>query len=143
MEYCVVFAVSLLSATLLPLGSEGVLLYYASEADLTTSLLWLAASIGNTLGGMTNWFLGLYLLRYHEKKWFPISPALREKSAVLFNRYGQWSLLLTWLPIVGDGIALVSGVLRTSFWVVLPLVFIGKAARYALILWGQQWLLAP
>lgn len=136
------FAVSFLSATLLPLGSEGVLLYYANEASLTMSVLWAAASIGNTLGGMTNWLLGLYLLRYQDKKWFPVSSALRQKAALLFNRYGQWSLLLTWLPIVGDGIALVSGVLRTSFWVVLPLVFIGKAARYALVLWGQQWLLS-
>jgi membrane protein YqaA with SNARE-associated domain len=72
------------------------------------------------------------------KKWFPVSANARQKAERFFNRYGVWSLLFTWLPVVGDGIALVSGVLRTPLRYFLPLVLVGKAARYALILWGQH-----
>ncbi|RNF53107.1 DedA family protein [Marinomonas hwangdonensis] len=137
-----VFSVAFLSATILPLGSEGVLLYYANNTTLSVFLLWLFASVGNTLGGLTNWFLGIYLVRFEDRKWFPIKPKSRQKAERFFNRYGVWSLLFTWLPVVGDGIALVAGVLRTPLWYFLPLVFIGKAARYALILWGLHQVMA-
>ena len=142
LDYISLFFVSFLSATILPLGSEGLLLYYANDPSLSILYLWLLASIGNTLGGLTNWFLGLYLVRFESRKWFPISPETRQKAERVFNKYGIWSLLFTWLPVVGDGIALVSGVLRTPIWYFLPLVLIGKAARYALILWGQYLLFA-
>lgn len=138
LDYLFIFFVSFLSATILPFGSEAVLLYYANEATLSVVFLWFWASVGNTLGGLTNWLLGLYLVRYEHKKWFPINAETRQKAERLFNRYGIWSLLFTWLPVVGDGIALVSGVFRTPIWYFLPLVLIGKAARYALILWGQH-----
>jgi membrane protein YqaA with SNARE-associated domain len=142
LDYLFIFLVSLLSATVLPLGSEGLLLYYANDVTLSIFYLWLWASLGNTLGGLTNWFLGLYLVRFEHKKWFPMKPETRQKAERFFNKYGVWSLLFTWLPVVGDGIALVSGVLRTPIWYFLPLVLIGKATRYALILWGQHLLLA-
>lgn len=137
-DYLTVFFVSFLSATILPMGSEGLLLYYANEASASLLLLWGWASVGNTIGGLTNWVLGRYLVRFEQSKWFPISASSRQKAERFFNRYGIWSLLFTWLPVVGDGIALVSGVLRTPIWYFLPLVFIGKAARYALILWGHH-----
>jgi membrane protein YqaA with SNARE-associated domain len=141
LDYLFVFLVSFFSATILPLGSEGLLLYYANDATLSVFYLWCWASLGNTLGGLTNWFFGLYLIRFEHEKWFPISAVTRQKAEFFFNKYGIWSLLFTWLPVVGDGIALVSGVLRTPIWYFLPLVLIGKAARYALILWGQHLLL--
>jgi membrane protein YqaA with SNARE-associated domain len=141
LNYLFIFLVSFLSATILPLGSEGLLLYYANDATLSVFYLWIWASLGNTLGGLTNWFLGLYLVRFEHKKWFPMKASTRQKAEFFFNKYGIWSLLFTWLPVVGDGIALVSGVLRTPIWYFLPLVLIGKAARYALILWGQHLLL--
>lgn len=138
MDYFFVFAVSFLSATVFPLGSEGLLLYYASDASISIFYLWLWASLGNTLGAVTNWLLGLYLRQYKEEKWFPVKKETRETAEQFFNRYGVWSLLFTWLPVVGDGIALISGVLRTPIWYFLPLVSIGKASRYALVLWGQH-----
>jgi membrane protein YqaA with SNARE-associated domain len=141
LSYLFIFLVSFLSATILPLGSEGLLLYYANDATLSVFYLWIWASLGNTLGGLTNWFLGLYLIRFEHKKWFPMKAPTRQKAERFFNKYGIWSLLFTWLPVVGDGIALVSGMLRTPIWYFLPLVLIGKAARYALILWGQHLLL--
>ncbi|WP_262368532.1 YqaA family protein [Marinomonas sp. IMCC 4694] len=138
MDYLFLFAASFLSATLLPFGSEALLLYYANDESLSLVFLGCWASMGNTLGGLTNWWLGRYLVRYEHKRWFPVNPSGRAKAARFFNRYGVYSLLFTWLPIVGDGIALISGVLRTPLKYFLPLVFIGKAARYALVLWGQQ-----
>ncbi|WOD07877.1 YqaA family protein [Marinomonas sp. GJ51-6] len=114
------------------------MLFYAADVSLSVLFLWLVASLGNTLGGVVNWWLGLYLLRYQDKNWFPVSHTTRLKTEKIFNRYGIWSLLFTWLPVVGDGIALISGVLRTSIWYFLPLVFVGKAIRYALLLWGQN-----
>lgn len=138
MGYCLVFFISFLSATILPLGSEGVLLFYVTDGSLSVFALWLVASVGNTLGGVVNWWLGLYLLKFEDKKWFPIRHGSRVKAERIFKRYGIWSLLFTWLPVVGDGIALISGVLRTSIWYFLPLVFAGKAIRYALLVWGQN-----
>ncbi|MDB4837349.1 DedA family protein [Marinomonas sp.] len=138
LNYLVVFFVSFLSATLLPLGSEGVVVYYASEEEVSVALLWLCATVGNTLGGVTNWLLGKYLIRFESRTWFPVKAASRKVAESFFNKYRKWSLLFTWLPIVGDGLALVSGLLRTSFWWFFPLVFIGKAIRYALVLWGYD-----
>ncbi|BFM51262.1 YqaA family protein [Marinomonas sp. THO17] len=140
MEYWGVFAVSFLSATVLPLGSEALLLFYAAQAQTNLGVLWFWASLGNSLGACTNWFLGAYLLKFAHHKWFPVGEEKRLLAQKYFNRYGVWSLLFTWLPILGDGIALVAGVLRTSLWYFVPLVVLGKAGRYALLLWGQQML---
>ena len=141
MNYLIVFIVSFLSATILPLGSEGVLLYYASDTNLVLVWLWLWASIGNTLGALTNWYLGRYLVRYEHRKWFPVSVRNRQRAEVFFNRYGVWTLLFTWLPIIGDAISLIAGVFHSPIRYFLPFVFVGKASRYALLLWGQSWLL--
>lgn len=123
------------------MGSEGVLLYYANDATASVFWLWCWASIGNTLGAWTNWYLGRYIAKYESSKWFPVSPKKRQTAERIFNRYGIWTLLFTWLPVVGDAIALISGVFHTPIRYFLPFVFIGKAARYALLLWGQSWLL--
>lgn len=141
MNYLIVFIVSFLSATILPLGSEGVLLYYVSEANSAVLWLWLWASVGNTLGALTNWYLGRYLAKYEHSKWFPVSIKSRAKAERFFNRYGVWTLFFTWLPIIGDAISLVAGVFHTPIRYFLPFVFVGKASRYALLLWGQSWLL--
>lgn len=141
LNYFIVFIVSFLSATILPLGSEGLLVYYAQQSASSLVGLWLWASVGNTLGALTNWYLGRYLVRFENKKWFPVSQKSRQKAEKFFNRYGYWSLLFTWLPLIGDAIALVAGVLHTQKRYFLPFVFVGKAARYAVVLWGQNWLL--
>ncbi|MCV2402453.1 DedA family protein [Marinomonas sp. C2222] len=137
MSYVFVFWVAFVSATLLPLGSEGVLVYYAREAGISISLLWFCATMGNTLGSLTNWLLGRYLIRYEDRKWFPINSSSRKSTEAFFSKYGKWSLLLVWLPIIGDALAVVAGVLKTPFWWFFVLVFLGKASRYALILWGH------
>lgn len=140
MSYFIVFSTSFLSATILPLGSEAFLLYYARDGISSIVLLWFLASIGNTLGALTNWYLGRFISRFETKKWFPVSPTSRQRAERVFNKYGYWSLLFTWLPVIGDGISLIAGVFHTQIRYFLPFVFAGKAARYGFILWGQSWL---
>jgi len=130
--------VSFLSATVLPLGSEALLLFYAAQETISLIWLWSWATIGNSLGAVTTWVLGAYLTCFEGRRWFPVDSKKRVKAEYYFNRYGVWSLLFTWLPIIGDGIALAAGVFRTSLWYFIPLVVLGKAGRYALILWGQH-----
>ncbi|MGR0277601.1 YqaA family protein [Marinomonas dokdonensis] len=138
MNSFIVFITAFFSATILPLGSEAVLLFYANLEPNNLLFLWFWATLGNTLGGLTNWFLGRFLIGYESRRWFPIKQAHRLKAQGVFQRYGLWSLLFTWLPVVGDGIALVSGMLGTKMRYFLPLVCIGKGARYAIVLYGQN-----
>lgn len=141
MDSVIIFVTTFLSATILPLGSEAVLLFYAKDEPDWLVFFWFLASLGNTLGGLSNWFLGRFLIGYESKRWFPIKTSQRLTAQRLFQRYGLWSLLFTWLPVVGDGIALVSGLLGTKLRYFLPLVWLGKALRYALVLYGQNVLL--
>lgn len=128
-----VFLISLLSATLLPGGSEVLV---AAQVCLGGSslLLWLAATVGNTLGSFINWGMGRFLLHYEGRRWFPIKPQQRLKAEVWFKRWGKWSLFFAWLPVVGDPLTLVAGVLRVHWLTFLLLVGVGKALRYALVI---------
>lgn len=131
--YVSLFATGFIAATLLPASSEVLLLTLAQQGYAPLGL-WLAATSGNTLGSCVNWYLGKELLRFQHKRWFPVSPQQLHKAQLQFQRYGSWSLLLAWLPIVGDPLTLVAGTLRVRFSLFLMLVALGKGARYALLL---------
>ncbi len=132
--YLGLFFSALLAATILPFSSEAVLaaLYAVDRYDAV--LLWLVASVGNTLGGLVNWVLGRFCLHWRDRRWFPVSPQRLQRAQQWFGRYGTWSLLFAWLPVVGDPLTFAAGVLRVNVWVFLVLVGIGKAARYAVVL---------
>lgn len=134
MEYLYLAITAFLSATLLPMGSEALLLLYANDVNL--SLLWLAvtASIFNTLGSCVNWWLGRYLEHFQEKKWFPVSQEQLNKAQIRFNKYGRASLLFAWLPIIGDPLCFVAGLLKVRFLPFFILVLIGKSVRYGMLL---------
>ncbi|KKO45307.1 membrane protein [Arsukibacterium ikkense] len=132
--YFSLFATGFIAATLLPASSE-LLLIALQQQGYAVLGLWLAATSGNTLGSCVNWYLGKELLRFQHKRWFPVSPEQLAKAELQFNRYGSWSLLLAWLPIVGDPLTLVAGTLRVRFGLFLLLVTLGKGARYALLLY--------
>lgn len=131
------FIASLLSATLLPGGSEVLLLSYASQYEFHF-LLWLVASVGNTLGSVINYILGRYFLHFSDRKWFPFKSETLDKHHQWFQRYGAWSMLFAWLPIIGDGLTFIAGILRLNPFVFVTLVFIGKGFRYAVLLGGLQ-----
>ncbi|KQY40791.1 hypothetical protein ASD32_03055 [Rhizobium sp. Root483D2] len=131
-----VFSAALLSATLLVGVSEAALILAARQPDAHLIALFLAATAGNVLGAVVNFVLGRFLLRFENRRWFPVSPLNRKRAEALFGRYGRPILLLSWLPVVGDPLTLVAGLLRTPLPVFLLYVTIGKAARYAVLLWA-------
>jgi len=131
--YLSLFLTAFIAATLFPLSSEALLatLIYQGYG---LWLLWLAATSGNILGSCVNWYLGRQLLRWQDRAWFPIKPAALARAQDHFLRYGKVSLLFAWLPIVGDPLTLLAGVMRVHFGLFLLLVGLGKALRYGVII---------
>jgi len=130
-----VFLSAFLAATILPFSSEIVLSALYGAGDSTAVLLLVVATTGNVLGSLVNWALGRYLLHWQDHKWFPFNVNQLCKASVWFQRYGVWILLLAWLPVVGDPLTFVAGLLRVNLWIFLILVTIGKAGRYIAVLW--------
>ena len=127
------FCTAFLAATIVPFSSEivfGALLLSGHDP----LALWVAATSGNTLGAVVNWTLARYLLRFQDRRWFPFSPGQTERAQSWFERFGQWSLLMAWTPIVGDALTFVAGLMRTRLVVFVLLVGAGKGARYAVLL---------
>ena len=125
-----------LSATVLPGSSELVLAALAAQATTNVGLLLLVATVANTAGSTVNWWLGSQALKFADRPWFPATPQQLQKAEMWFQRYGLWSLLLSWLPFVGDGITLAAGALRVKLLTFVALVALAKAARYIVVLWG-------
>jgi membrane protein YqaA with SNARE-associated domain len=99
------------------------------------------ASIGNTAGSAVNWLLGCSVERFRHRRWFPVDEASLDRAQGWYRRYGRWSLLLSWVPIVGDPLTVVAGVMREPFPVFLLLVSAAKTGRYlalaaATLSWG-------
>ena len=132
MVYFTLFTVSFLAATLLPLGSEALLVYDISQ-NYSLLLLWSFATVGNTLGSMLNYWLGLKGEIYLERKGH-VSVEKMEKARGFFAKYGGWTLLLSWTPIIGDPLTFIAGVLRYNFKYFALIVFIAKGLRYAIII---------
>ena len=122
-----------IASTILPAASEVAL--WAIVAD-NSALLWpgiTAASLGNTLGAVVNWLLGRYLSNFTDRKWYPLSPERQARASAWFQRFGIWSLLFSWLPVVGDPLTVAAGVLRVSFIPFLILIAAGKTGRYIIV----------
>lgn len=118
------------AATLLPLQSEAVLLALLMKTEYSAVLLILVASIGNILGSCVNWYLGVQIEKYKNRKWFPVSEQSMQKAQKTYQKYGYWSLLLSWMPIIGDPITLIAGLLKENFYRFLLVVSIAKIGRY-------------
>ena len=131
MAYLTLFLVAFISATLLPMGSEALLLYDISEG-YTVWILWLVASLGNTLGSLVNYWLGLKGEAYLENKGY-LSQKKMDRARASFDRYGGWTLLFSWVPIIGDPLTFIAGVLKYRFWWFVVIVAVAKATRYAVI----------
>lgn len=121
------------AATLLPLQSEAVLVGLLLQDQHPVYLLIFVASLGNILGSCVNWALGFYLEYYKRHRWFPASAAQLDKAQNFYQRYGFWSLLLSWLPMIGDPITLIAGLMKERFWRFLLLVTIAKTGRYLVV----------
>ncbi|ACE92358.1 MULTISPECIES: YqaA family protein [Rhizobium] len=130
LAYLGLFASALGAATIMPMQSEAVLVGLVVSAKFSTFGLILVASLGNVLGAFANWLLGRGIERFRDRPWFPIKPAALERAQAWYQRFGKWSLLGSWLPVVGDPITLVAGVLREPLPTFLALVTIAKVGRY-------------
>jgi membrane protein YqaA with SNARE-associated domain len=135
------FLVALVSATLLPLGSEPALF---GLVKLNPDLFWwaiLVATIGNTIGGAISWATGYGVERAYEGLTHraPPGPANRRALALL-DRWGPPACLLSWLPIVGDPLCAVAGWLRLPFWRCVGYMAVGKAARYVTMTAALLWI---
>jgi len=136
MEYISLFFLSFLAATIIPFSSEVGLLSYMALGKFNNELLLIFASLGNILGSCINYVLGLYIIRFKTKLWFPFKDNQILKATNWFNRFGVYSLFFAFLPIVGDPLTLIAGIFRVSFIKFIILVSLGKIFRYLLIYYG-------
>lgn len=132
MVYLTLFAAAFFSATLLPMGSEVLLLYDLSQEHWVL-LLWSVATAGNTLGSVLNYWLGLKGEGYLEKKKV-VSAKKMKQAKVLFGKYGGWTLLLSWVPFIGDPLTFIAGVFGYSFKRFVLIVVLAKGSRYAIVI---------
>ena len=129
-----VFAAAFLSATLLFGLSEAAVIAALQSPDLPRFAVFAAATAGNVLGALVNFALGLWCLRFEGRRWFPVSPSARQRAERVFARFGYPVLLFSWLPVIGDPLTLVAGLLRMPLLPFLVYVTLGKAARYAALI---------
>lgn len=130
--YLGLFFAALIAATIFPGQSEAVLVGLLLT-DHSPWLLLVVASAGNILGSVCNWILGRGIERFRERRWFPARPEALQRAQRWYARYGKWSLLLSWAPVIGDPLTIVAGVMRERFLVFLLLVAIAKIGRYAVL----------
>lgn len=124
------FLSALLAATLLPMQSEAVLVGLLVLGTYPVWALLAVATLGNVLGALVNWLLGRGIERWHDRKWFPLRGERLARMQAHYHRYGRWSLLLSWMPVIGDPLTVVAGVMREPLWSFLLLVTIAKFGRY-------------
>ena len=131
--YIGLFVVSFLAATLLPGGSEIALTTALASTDKSVTLLIAFATFGNVLGSLFNWVLGRYFNHLQDRSWYPIKPRQMVRAEQWYRKYGRWSLLLSWAPIIGDPLTLISGMFREPFFSFVILVTIAKLTRYLVV----------
>ncbi|MEJ8475218.1 YqaA family protein [Roseibium algae] len=127
------FLLSFLAATLLPAQSELVLAGLITAEAAPVWLLICVASVANTLGSAVNWLLGRGVTSFSDRPWYPVKPEKLAKACGWYQRYGKWSLLLSWAPFIGDPLTLVAGILKEPFLPFLVLVSIAKTGRYLIV----------
>ena len=136
----VLFVCAVLAATLLPLGSEPVLLALLA---FYPEFLWpslLVATVGNTLGGAIGWWMGFGAERWMAKRLNQDHVTVHMRALNWLERIGPPACLGAWLPIIGDPLCVVAGYLRLPFWPCLAYMAIGKGLRYLLLIYGLQFL---
>ena len=127
------FLTAIGEGTVLPMRSEIVLVALMLAGGYDPVALVLIASLGNTLGSVLNWLIGRSVERFRDRRWFPVGPAALEGAQARYRRYGRWSLLLSWLPVIGDGLTVAAGIMREPLPSFLLLVGAVKTARYLLV----------
>ena len=131
--YFSLFVSAFVAATILPAQSEALLAYHVSLNPGSVFQLITVATIGNVLGSIVNWWLGRIAEKIKNKSWFPISEHKLLQGERYYRKYGRYSLLLSWVPFVGDPITIVAGIMREPLWSFVILVTIAKCSRYLFV----------
>ena len=131
--YLPLFLISLGAATILPLQSEVVVVGLLVGGHHPWELIVLVASLGNTAGSAINWLLGRSIARFQHRRWFPAGQRSLRRAEDRYRRFGRFSLLLSWIPIVGDPLTIVAGALREPLWSFVLLVGLAKTGRYLVV----------
>ena len=138
--YSGLFITAFLAATVLPAQSEAGLAALILASPASVILLVATASLGNVLGSVVNWYLGRGISHFTGKRWFPANAQL-SRATSWYSRYGKWSLLLSWAPIIGDPLTVVAGIMREPLLRFLLFVGIAKTSRYIVVaMLALQWL---
>jgi membrane protein YqaA with SNARE-associated domain len=137
--YAGLFLSAFTSATLLPGSSEAALLALLATGRGEVIPLVLAATAGNVLGSSVNWIFGRFFSTFRDRRWFPVTAQSYDRAVAWYRRYGTWSLLLAWLPVIGDPLTVAAGALRVDWLRFLILVSLGKAGRYAFLAAAFLW----
>ena len=128
------FGAAFVAASVLPGSSEAVILLLLARGS-EPLLLWVVATIGNVLGAVLNWGLGIWAMAYRDRRWFPVRQTSLDWAQARFHRWGLASLLLSWVPGIGDAFTVAAGALRIPLGIFLVLVTIAKGGRYAAVIW--------
>lgn len=128
--YAGLFGAAFMAATILPSSSEVVLVGVLSTEKYPVAALLIVASIGNILGAILNYYLGRGIECYRDRKWFPVTDQSLARAQRWYNKWGRWSLLLSWVPLCGDALTVVAGVMRERLAVFILLVGAAKTLRY-------------
>jgi membrane protein YqaA with SNARE-associated domain len=127
------FFAAFVAATLLPAQSEALLAYQIISSGKSASLLVVVATAGNVLGSVVNYAIGAGFGRLKQLDWLRPSEASMQRAEAFYQRYGRWSLLLSWVPVIGDPLTLIAGIMKEKFWRFLFIVSIAKLARYVVV----------
>lgn len=128
--YLSLFLISLGAATILPLGSEPAVVGLLAGGTLPWQGIVFVASLGNILGSIINWLLGRSFTHFQDRRWFPVNQKNMELAQGWYHHYGRASLLLSWVPIIGDPLTVAAGILREPLWSFTLFVGIAKLGRY-------------
>jgi len=131
--YLSVFISAFLAATLLPAQSEAVLAYHLSARPESMVTLIGVATAGNVLGALLNWWLGRFFTHFKDRRWFTVDGKTLLRAEQHYKKYGRYSLLLSWVPFIGDPITVIAGFLREPVWSFIILVTIAKCGRYLVV----------
>jgi membrane protein YqaA with SNARE-associated domain len=132
-EIAGLFISAFVSSTIAPGGSEAVLAYLVAAGHYPVGLIVVVATLGNTLGALTTWGLGVLAA-----KKFPVAAHLsknKQQALELVRKRGLWTLFFTWLPVVGDALCFAGGWLKLPFYQACLIILLGKFGRYAVIAW--------
>jgi membrane protein YqaA with SNARE-associated domain len=127
------FVTCLAAGSIVPIPSEAAFVGLILTDDFAVWTLVAIATAGNVTGATINWLLGLGASRFEGRRWFPVSAAALDRARHWYHRYGRWSLLMSWVPIVGDPLTIAAGVMREPLWSFLLLTVTAKLARYLLV----------